>query len=67
MKHLCIGGALALILVLGAVIGTATEASAKVGIIDTQEVLRDSRAANVPFPGLVLEMNSRKGYTQRGR
>jgi Skp family chaperone for outer membrane proteins len=45
MKHLCTGGALGLFLVLAAVIGAVTEASAKVGIIDTQEVLRDSRAA----------------------
>jgi outer membrane protein len=65
MKHLCMVGALALILVLGAVIGIATEASAKVGIIDTQEVLRDSRAAKDARAILLEDLKEKSGLFSR--
>ena len=61
MKHLCMVGALALILVLCAVIGIATEASAKVGVIDTQEVLRDSRAAKDARAILLEDLKEKSG------
>ena len=61
MKHLYVGGALGLFLLLAAVMGAVTEASAKVGVIDTQEVLRDSRAAKDARAILLEDLKEKSG------
>jgi outer membrane protein len=61
MKLLYRVGALGLFFLLAALIGIVTEASAKVGVIDTQEVLRESKAAKDARAILLEDLKEKSG------